>query len=931
MPSQQSMDLKVSGLWLNPSQFAEVPPGALSQADNVVIDRESIATKRRGFAWYGNELGSVSTNQLLQYNSTLLAHTSDGTLWYDSNGQGDWIAYSGTYTEPSSMAGSRIRAIQANKSIFFTTNQGIFVTDTVTKAPFLAGAPQGYGGSGTTTGSSGWMGDQTNVAYRIVWFYTDPYQRQILGPPSERVIVTNNTGAPIATVSITDTGAGYTNGTYTSVSLTGGSGSGAVATIVVELNIVQEVIITSAGTGYRINDTLTATIAGGVGFQCEVATLTGGTVNVNLKFYIPPNINTTWGYQVYRSPQTLGVTDVPLDDLQLCYESNPASADITNGYITFTDVVPDDLLGAYIYTAPAVAGADGILQSYYRPPFAELIAQYKTYTFYANTRTLQTLQTESLVASGPTLGIQVGDTVTFTDSTTSTSFTMTGVSSTSPGNGQFTIYSTGNPALDIQNTSQSLVNQINLATANTFLSAYYTSDYNTLPGQFMFQKRTLDAGYFYMNSSRQTCWSPQVPASGTSIQSTNDTYVNRMFYSQELQPEAVPLLNYLDIGSANFPIQAMIPLRNGCLFFKEDGIFRLYGLTTPFTIIPLDFSARITAPNSAVVLNNLAFVLTDQGVIQCDESGAVQILSRPIENVLNEYTSPTLYPNFQNLCFAVGYNADRKYVLNLPTQSTDTSCTQQFVWNHITQTWTHWLLNTTCGIISDNDDKMYLGSPYVTGIGGYVLQERKSFNSGDYVDLQFPVTITGSVSNYINVNSTTNLAVGDVIVQSSLQLQSVITNVVSGTSIQVEDTGLPWATGPALIYQPINTVITSIQQDCKTPGTLKHFRSASFLFSETTFNSIDVTFFSDMSASQQTNTLTAQGSYGWGTFAWGAVPWGGGNPGQSRLYTLVPRGNARANWIIYQILNDDAFTDLAFSGVSLTYTTSSEREGTVNG
>ena len=538
----------------------------------------------------------------------------------------------------------------------------------------------------------------------------------------------------------------------------------------------------------------------------------------------------------------------------------------------------------------------------------------------------------------------------------------------------------------------------------------------------MFQKRTLDAGYFYMNSSRQTCWSPQIPATGTTIQSTNDVYPNRVFYSQPLQPEAVPLLNFLDVGSANFAIQAMIPLRNGCLFFKEDGIYRLYGLTTPFTIIPLDFSARIIAPNSAVVLNNLAFVLTDQGVIQCDENGAVQILSRPIENVLNTFTSPTLYPNFEGLCFAVGYNADRKYVLNLPTQSTDTSCTQQFVWNHITQTWTHWTLNTTCGIISDATDKMYLGSAApVSGLTGYVLQERKSFNSGDYVDLQGHTTITGVFGNTLNVSSTNYLMAGDVITQPGLQLQSVITEIISGTSLAVAD-ALPWSygtTGPivtasrttfgfgyvdgsyinvpavtltgsgygatfdvvtisygevvsigvisggngyavgdtftfsaaslggtgsgfvgvvntilsgaATVYQPIKSTITSIQQDCKAPGTLKHFKGASFLFSETTFSTVDVTFYSDLSSSQQTNTLTAQGSAGWGDFAWGALPWGGGGSGQSRLYTLVPRNNARANWIIYQITNNEAFTNLAFSGVSLSYTSQTDREGTVQG
>lgn len=67
-------------------------------------------------------------------------------------------------------------------------------------------------------------------------------------------------------------GSGYTNnGTYTAVPLTGGSGSGAQATIVVAGNSVTGVTITAAGTGYKAGDVLSAAAANigtsGSGFQ----------------------------------------------------------------------------------------------------------------------------------------------------------------------------------------------------------------------------------------------------------------------------------------------------------------------------------------------------------------------------------------------------------------------------------------------------------------------------------------------------------------------------------------------------------------------------------------------------------------------------------------------------------------------------------------
>lgn len=73
------------------------------------------------------------------------------------------------------------------------------------------------------------------------------------------------TGTPgaILTGSILSTGAGsYINATYTSTALTGGTGSGAVATIVVAATQVTTVTITTPGSGYSIGDVLSATLPG---------------------------------------------------------------------------------------------------------------------------------------------------------------------------------------------------------------------------------------------------------------------------------------------------------------------------------------------------------------------------------------------------------------------------------------------------------------------------------------------------------------------------------------------------------------------------------------------------------------------------------------------------------------------------------------------
>ena len=86
----------------------------------------------------------------------------------------------------------------------------------------------------------------------------------------------------VSTISATITGGSlYTNGSYENVPLTGGSGSGATATIVVSGQVVTSVTITNGGQFYVVNDTLSCSnsyIGGsGSGFQVTVATVGNST------------------------------------------------------------------------------------------------------------------------------------------------------------------------------------------------------------------------------------------------------------------------------------------------------------------------------------------------------------------------------------------------------------------------------------------------------------------------------------------------------------------------------------------------------------------------------------------------------------------------------------------------------------------------------
>tara|TARA_R110000868_G_scaffold13814_1_gene64211 strand:+ start:2685 stop:4757 length:2073 start_codon:yes stop_codon:yes gene_type:complete len=96
-------------------------------------------------------------------------------------------------------------------------------------------------------------------------------------------------GSSILTLGVITGGTVYTNGTYTTVPLTGGSGTGALATIVVAGNSVTTVTVTTVGSNYEVGDVLSATAASiggtGSGFSVPVATINGEFIPNDLNLW----------------------------------------------------------------------------------------------------------------------------------------------------------------------------------------------------------------------------------------------------------------------------------------------------------------------------------------------------------------------------------------------------------------------------------------------------------------------------------------------------------------------------------------------------------------------------------------------------------------------------------------------------------------------
>lgn len=247
--------------------------------------------------------------------------------------------------------------------------------------------------------------------------------------------------------------------------------------------------------------------------------------------------------------------------------------------------------------------------------------------------------------------------------------------------------------------------------------------------------------------------------------SNNEVKPNRVYYSKLQQPEAVPIVNTIDVGAEDKEILRIFPLRDSLFVFKEDGLYRISGESAPFTLSLFDNSCVLIAPDSIGTLNNVIYGWTKKGIETITESG-VSTISRAIDIDILRLASAQ-YTNFKPATWGVGYESDSSYIVYTTTSPSDTEATIAYRYSDLTATWTTFDKTNTCGIIGP-DDKLYMGA----GDVNYMEQERKDFDRTDYADREYEYDlVSGSITGNgltIQFADVSRFEEGDVIAQTQL-------------------------------------------------------------------------------------------------------------------------------------------------------------------
>lgn len=819
------------GLFTFTNLIGQAPPGAMTVAQNIVIDKPGVAETRRGFGQFGTVL-SGGINKIFGFQNRLLVHHGT-SIAYDSTGSGGWIDYGGTFSPPT---GDKIRAIEANSNFYFTTNNGIYKIDSLTNNPYLSGSPAALDLTAALAGAgSGFLNASSQCAYRITWLYTDANNNEIEGTPSMAFTLSNN----------------------------GGTGDNGVVT-----------------------------------------------------FTVPNNITTSYFYRIYRTLQTNSLSITPSDTFQLAYQAQVTAAQIAALQVSVTDITPDTLLGQLLYTSP---GAEGEFQTNDTPPLAYDICTFQGMTFYANC-SLKAQLYITLISVGAPNGIQVGDTLSFSTG----GFVLTGAAAQNDAALQFKVVTTGTVSQNIDATARNIVEVINRNPVYG-IYAYYVSGFNQLPGQILVAVQNLSLGGFWVNSSRGGAFSPVIPASANTYIALTNSVQNGIYVSKINQPESVPLSNLFFVGNSDQPIYRVFPLRDAVIVQSKGGVFRITG-TSPsnLTIAPFDNTVIQFGKDTGVTLNNSVYSYTTQGIMSVTESGA-QIMSRNVEGDLLTLSAPNVFTNFTSLAFGISYESDRKYILGLGANSSDTVSTEQYVYNWITQAITTWNLSVTCGFVNPFNNLLYFG-----GSDGQVLQERKNYNITDYADREWSVTISGATGKVVTLNDVSNAAIGYSLAQNisggQVGLMSVITGIDTINNTVTLELSLPWTNGSAIIAQPITQSLTYAPLTCGYPNFIKKFQPVlSFVFGQSGFTKATVGFSTDFYQNIENVTLLPKFSGGWGTFPFGTVAFGVSATYLQGIPTFLTKNTFMAHWLNISVTMGRAFENMELNGIYAFYDIFGER------
>lgn len=401
------------------------------------------------------------------------------------------------------------------------------------------------------------------------------------------------------------------------------------------------------------------------------------------------------------------------------------------------------------------------------------------------------------------------------------------------------------------------------------------------------------------------------------VYSDDEARPHRLHFSKTGIPEAVPLLNYLDIGSANYPIRRILAVGTSLFIFKDDGVFRVTGYdTTSLQVEAFDPTVRLLAYNSPAKLANFIYAWTNQGVVALNESG-VQVLSRPIDAALLPVVPSLVAAN--GYAAGVGYESERLYLLCLSDKV--------YVYNLLAEAWTSWgLAGLGSGVVDAGSDRLLLWQAN----SQYPRLENKARTSVDFFDGTASISLTACsdivASPYgyyvCNLSTAATVGRGAKLVLSSGAYANTVLYAAQDSAGGVVRALLPKAQYTAglrasinggvsaTVYAPVPVELQWVAQTGDAPQQGKHWREFALFTRDDSFGLLRSQFDSDLNKTVSDVKQVVSSSL----CSTAVSPM---DKGTSRV-VLIPRVAQRASRLTCNLFHAFAQQEFFLLGMSLT-------------
>lgn len=275
---------------------------------------------------------------------------------------------------------------------------------------------------------------------------------------------------------------------------------------------------------------------------------------------------------------------------------------------------------------------------------------------------------------------------------------------------------------------------------------------------------------FTVVPSRPSAFDP-IGTTANPITSSNDDKPNRLYWSNPDEPEAVPLVNFTDVGATLFPILAFAPIRDALLVFKQDGVFRVTGSApSAWNVERLETDLRLMRPECVAVCGGVAYVWADRGFFAVDGGGARSLSAGALDVELRSAAQIVDAGATSHGAWVVAWPERQLVLFGVPGTTNAAITVRIYAYSLVTESFSEWPLAWGSVAESVNDNLYYSRETNATVL--YEVRDAESTPRGS--DRLF------SISAIISLTTTTLVIAISVAGQWLPAIGDMVSAVVGG-------------------------------------------------------------------------------------------------------------------------------------------------------